>query len=485
MVKIKWKHAYIDEEYSNRISIDEITEDNRNKYKFFCIGCGRELRPRALNSDKKSPHFYHKGKVECSGETYLHKLAKRIIKEKFDLSEHFYIEYRISRICINENCKFKNDRCYNVEFQKIDLKEYYDTCTLEEPIGNYVADVLLTNSKNTDLPPVLIEICVSHSCEDDKRNAGLKIIEIEIQSEEDAEKLGKEEVLKENTICLKGERRIEFISFKKELKETRTRKVTRYIYDPQLNAEGYISYIDCTKTAYKSRLNSTLELNLHNTKSIEEGDIFLVQCWMNKYKGIRRCNLCKFYYDSICRLNRKRGGQVCPSTDEAEKCKSFWLRLPLQTIDQYLQDYFIEEISELPPQIKPEYKVIITASKHFTNYKLFKEKVNYYLSDKITTHSIIIMCDATLFSEIFIRSLSKEADYIVEPHKAEWHKYDKNEAIKRSNEGMISQADALIAFWDGKSLAIKDLIGRAHKKGIKVALVKIKVPEVNKADIIY
>ena len=37
---------------------------------------------------------------------------------------------------------------------------------------------------------------------------------------------------------------------------------------------------------------------------------------------------------------------------------------------------------------------------------------------------------------------------------------------------MTNSADALIAFWDGKSGGIKNLIDHAKQKGIKIAVVE-------------
>lgn len=81
MPEIKYKHAFVDEDREKIISIDEITEENRNHYKFRCIGCGQEILPRAIGSKYRKPHFWHgvRDGVECSGETYLHKLTKHIM----------------------------------------------------------------------------------------------------------------------------------------------------------------------------------------------------------------------------------------------------------------------------------------------------------------------------------------------------------------------------------------------------------------------
>ena len=56
-------------------------------------------------------------------------------------------------------------------------------------------------------------------------------------------------------------------------------------------------------------------------------------------------------------------------------------------------------------------------------------------------------------------------------YPADWDRYGQ-EAGHRSNEEMLSQADALIAFWDGKGRITGALIDAAKAKKIKVAIVK-------------
>lgn len=79
MAEIKYQYAY--DESKNLVSIKDITKENRNQNQYICIGCGNPLLPRAIGSKYRRPHFYHKELVDCSGETYLHKLAKKLIKE--------------------------------------------------------------------------------------------------------------------------------------------------------------------------------------------------------------------------------------------------------------------------------------------------------------------------------------------------------------------------------------------------------------------
>ena len=474
MADIKYKHAY--DENGKLVCIDSISKENRKLHKYTCVGCGNPLLPRAIGSKYRKAHFYHKEEVVCSGETYLHKLTKQVVKHKFETEPTFYIEYNVSKKCSNAECKYRNDRCQEEHSPyKVDLKKYYDTCTEESTVKGYIADLLLTNSKNPELAPTLIEVCVSHPCDEEKRNSGLRIIEISIKNEQDIFKLKHEDVISEPLYVAKRERNVDFFSFKRELLIPFHIKLQRYVYIPNQNPVGYLTEIDCSKVHNRLRMDSLIELNVVNTKNYEQCELWDILQWMSKHKGLRRCNLCKFYYATIyedyaiCRLSKKYGKPVHPAMDEAERCSSY--RNEEREMAFFNSDgYIIEEVSIPSKQMKPEYKVILAVSRTFNDYKLFKDKVLNYLSNKIKSHNVVIITGASKLTDMFTDKLSEEIDFIKEPHEAEWGKYGQN-AISISNDEMTSLADALIAFWDGTSPGIKNLIEYANKKGIKVAVI--------------
>ena len=474
MADIKYKHAY--DENGKLVCIDSISKENRILHKYTCVGCGNPLLPRAIGSKYRKAHFYHKEEVVCSGETYLHKLTKQVVKHKFETEPTFYIEYNVSKKCNNAECKYRNDRCQEEHSPyKVDLKKYYDTCTEESTVKGYIADLLLTNSKNPELEPTLIEVCVSHPCDEEKRNSGLRIIEISIKNEQDIFKLKHEDVISEPLYVAKRERNVDFFSFKRELLIPFHVKLQRYVYIPNQNPVGYLTEIDCSKVHNRLRMDSLIELNVVNTKNYEQCELWDILQWMSKHKGLRRCNLCKFYYATIyedyaiCRLSKKYGKPVHPTMDEAERCSSY--RNEERGMFFFNpDDYIIEEVSISSKQMKPEYKVILAASRTFNDYGLFKNKVLHYLSDKIKTHNVVIITGASRLTDMFTDKLSEEIDFIKEPHEADWGKYGQK-AISVSNDEMTNSADALIAFWDGKSPGIRNLIEHANKKDIKVAVI--------------
>lgn len=297
MAEIKYQYAY--DESKNLVSIKDITKENRNQHQYICIGCGNPLLPRAIGSKYRRPHFYHKELVDCSGETYLHKLAKKLIKEKFENSEKFEISYPVTRTCQNTNCQLRSEKCEDKnQVCKYDLKQYYDTCTEEAEINGFIADLLLTNSKSTNLAPVLIEVCVTHACEEEKRNSGLKIIEIKIKNEEDINALLNMEVWEETHEWRYGEKEVsgplEFIAFKRTLKEPVEIGIARYVFGKFENQQnGYITFVNCRIAHNKVRKDSLCELNLLGNYQFQN-DYHSLLIWMYKHYNVRRCLICKF-----------------------------------------------------------------------------------------------------------------------------------------------------------------------------------------------
>ena len=184
------KHHYALNEQGRLVSIKQAYLERNDSHKYHCLGCGAGMITRL--GEVRTWHFAHRAdEAHCSTETYLHKLAKRLIKEKFEKNPSFLVGYYRDVKCLDmETCPFaKDEECHIPMLETFDLKEFYDTCQEEQPVGNYVADLLLTNSKKPDREPVLIEIQVSHMSTPQKREFGFRIIEIRIKTEDDIETL--------------------------------------------------------------------------------------------------------------------------------------------------------------------------------------------------------------------------------------------------------------------------------------------------------
>ncbi|MDE6489643.1 MAG: hypothetical protein K2L49_00615, partial [Muribaculaceae bacterium] len=174
--------------YANNSSgelINVLTAQRREKY--FCPICGEPMTPHM--GQVRRWHFVHKNVGNCSYESYLHKLAKIKIREAFLSSDHFLLSYNAQAICSYECPFIDSPKCKGEKPVEFDLRKYYDTCEIEATYHQYRADLLLTSSTNPERDPVLIEIMVTHKCTEDKIRDGVRIIEIQIQSEEDIDNI--------------------------------------------------------------------------------------------------------------------------------------------------------------------------------------------------------------------------------------------------------------------------------------------------------
>ena len=214
MADIKYSYAYDGDVV---VHIDDVSKHGT----FYCLSCGKEMVVRL--GDKKSHHFAHKvNDVSCNLETYLHKLAKLLLKRKFQ-EGNFEIEISQYSLCKrSRNCLFENN-CKVLGDKKYDLKQYYNACEEEQYIDGFCADLLIIGKGQ---PPILVEIYVSHECSNQKINSGHRIIEIPINSETDI-KYFYEDVITERA-------GVRFYGFKKELNKREeimgNKLIFRYIF---------------------------------------------------------------------------------------------------------------------------------------------------------------------------------------------------------------------------------------------------------------
>lgn len=115
------------------------------------------------------------------------------------------------------------------------------------------------------------------------------------------------------------------------------------------------------------------------------------------------------------------------------------------------------------------FAVIIAGTRTFSNYDLLQERCDFYFSRRAPT---AIICGEARGADTLGRKYAEEHGIAVESFPANWEKYGKSAGYIRNQE-MVNNADALIAFWDGKSRGTKNMIEIAEKKGIPIRIVKI------------
>lgn len=296
MPEIKYRYAY--DENNNIVDINELSEETRTLHTYVCVGCGNKILPRAMCSEYRRAHFYHKEHVECSGETYLHKLAKQKIKNKFDSSQEFIIQYSINVSCSELKCKIRNADCANRKKTiRFDLKKHYNKCEVEKGIiynGNkYIADLLLTNEENDNYPPMLIEICVSHPCEAEKMYSGLQILEINIKDEQSLIDLvdAYGSIAEGDDVKLYGVERNKY--------EKQTRYLSRFYHIPNRGVD--IKPIDCGQVEEVLNEESDIEVNIFNELQPRNDGICIQRDVLENYLTgryfIEDCKLCAYRED--------------------------------------------------------------------------------------------------------------------------------------------------------------------------------------------
>ena len=113
-------------------------------------------------------------------------------------------------------------------------------------------------------------------------------------------------------------------------------------------------------------------------------------------------------------------------------------------------------------------RVIVAGGRDFTDFNLLCEKCDYYLQNQ---EDIEIVSGVARGADMLAVRYAAERGYSVKEFVAEWDKLGKGAGYRR-NEQMAEYADALIAFWDGRSKGTKHMIELAQSKGLKVKVVR-------------
>lgn len=124
------------------------------------------------------------------------------------------------------------------------------------------------------------------------------------------------------------------------------------------------------------------------------------------------------------------------------------------------------------------FKVIIAGGRDFE-----ASSEDLYKIDKLLSKYSAPKGEVPMFKGlIMVTGTAKGADQIpyyynswhgvpIKEFPAEWDKYGKSAGYRRNVE-MAEYADALIAFWDGKSKGTKHMIDIAKSKGLEVRVVR-------------
>jgi len=118
--------------------------------------------------------------------------------------------------------------------------------------------------------------------------------------------------------------------------------------------------------------------------------------------------------------------------------------------------------------LNPSYKVIVAGSRAATSegtYRLLCEKLDILLSQKQSTHRIIIISGTASGADKLGERYAADRDHELRQYPADWDQYGKSAGYKR-NVQMAENADALVALWDGKSRGTKHMLDIAKEHGL-------------------
>ena len=120
---------------------------------------------------------------------------------------------------------------------------------------------------------------------------------------------------------------------------------------------------------------------------------------------------------------------------------------------------------------RPIYKIIIAGGRDFMDYNLLKEKTNKILQEKRVSHKIVIVSGCARGADTLGLRYASENAFDVEEYPADWDKYGKKAGYMRNVE-MAENANALIAFWDGKSKGTKHMIDIATERNLPIRVIR-------------
>ena len=114
------------------------------------------------------------------------------------------------------------------------------------------------------------------------------------------------------------------------------------------------------------------------------------------------------------------------------------------------------------------FKVIIAGGREFSQKDLLHRFCDKVLQNK---QEVEVVSGGAKGADYLGECYAKEKGFKLSVFPAKWAEYGKAAGAIRNLE-MAKYADALIAFWDGRSKGTKDMIDKATRKGLKVRICK-------------
>lgn len=300
--------------------------------KFSCLGCGGDLIAK-VNGTKMKPHFAHKVQVECSGETYLHRLGKKVFIETYkhclDSGEPFNIRLRFAKVCKKYYPSIVRACNIGLFEKEYDLTKYYKNIFEEKRDGQFIPDVLLVSNNNPS-EKIYIEIACTHFISEEKRYSHNRIIEIPIESEHDIEKIRSGLLSSENSLFIGFNQKTEAVTDSECVCSSKD-AYGFFVFQSGKSLLDYgklaaIHHEAKSNVIYsKIRIADEIKRRYSFQDEIDKGHLYISQVFAAEKEGIfiRSCYLCRYHGDNknsidksglFCKTFRK----PCKSNDAAE-----------------------------------------------------------------------------------------------------------------------------------------------------------------------
>lgn len=117
------------------------------------------------------------------------------------------------------------------------------------------------------------------------------------------------------------------------------------------------------------------------------------------------------------------------------------------------------------------FKVIIAGSRNFSldKWPLLYERMDHLAQNH---KEIEVVSGTARGADSCGEDWARDRDHWLSRWPANWRQYGKSAGYKR-NEQMAAYADALVAFWDGKSRGTKHMIDIAKAQGLAVRVIRL------------
>lgn len=292
----------INQEHHYALSKDGVLTHIKDAYNsvedFFCPHCKCRMIKKC--GQIRQWHFAHDWRIadetqkQCTYETYLHSYAKMRLEQWFKDSDSIILRYKTRFKCKSYDiCKSIIDRetCSPLKEEAINLKDYFNNCALEKEIKidnqSFRPDLIWYNDKKKIEDGIFIEVKVTHGCTETKKNSSVRIIEFEIESEDDVDKIISNEIAENEYTHFYG---FKIKMSKNTLEITQHHNLKKFI----LNGNGKGSIKTVTYQNYLCRdKNSCFELTISGVNYINNKSFFK-DCYFVAKSHDLEINTCLF-----------------------------------------------------------------------------------------------------------------------------------------------------------------------------------------------